>query len=62
MHKDGPDRFRLNFAAEFGHIVQGLTAEGTSKMAKENQQERGLIDQFKQRPAALRAVLLEHGG
>src|SRR5580658_7615021 len=62
MYKYGPDPFRLNLAAEFGHVVQGLTAEGTSKMAKKNQQQRGLIDELEQRPAALRAVLLEYGG
>src|ERR1700761_8552370 len=61
MHKDGPDPFRLNLAAELGHIIQGLAAERTSKVTKKNQQQRGLIDEFEQRPAALRAVRLHHG-
>src|SRR5271170_3501929 len=62
VYKYGPDPFRLNLAAELGHIVQGLSAERTTEMAKKNQQQRGLLDQLEQRPAAFRAVLLEHGG
>src|SRR5271154_4192987 len=62
VYKYGPDPFRLNLAAELGHIVQGLSAEGTPKMAKKNQQQRGLIDQLKQGPAAFRRVLLEQSG
>jgi hypothetical protein len=62
VYKYRLDPFRLNLGAKFGHIVQGLTAEGTTKMAKKNQQQRGLIDQLEQGPAAFRTVLLEHGG
>src|ERR1700722_12190703 len=62
MDEDGPNSLRLNRPAKPGDVLQSLAAKRASKMTKENQQERRLIQKRKQGPASLSAVLTEHRG
>ena len=62
MDKDRPNALRLNLYPDFGHVVQGLAAKRASKMTKENQQNRRLVDYLKQRAARLRSILAQNSG
>jgi hypothetical protein len=44
-----------------GHLIERLPAKSTSEVAQEDQQNRGLIDDFKQRAARLGSILAEDG-
>ena len=40
-----------NLSLDLGHLIERLPAKSTSEVAKEDQQNRGLIDDFEERAA-----------
>ena len=51
MNEDGLCASCRNLSLDMGHLIESMTAKSTSEVAKEDQQNRGLIDDFEERAA-----------
>ena len=49
MNKDRPYALQSQCFLYFGHIVDRLSAEGTTKMSKEDEEYRGRVGELEQR-------------
>jgi hypothetical protein len=61
MDEDGLCASCRYLRSDLGHLIERLPAKSTSEVAQEDQQNRGLIDDFKQRAARLGSILAEDG-
>ena len=59
MHEDRSRSPGRNLGLNFGDLVERLPAESTSEVAKEDEQDRRLVDEFQQRPARFCLVLTQ---
>jgi hypothetical protein len=59
MNEDGLCASCRNLSPDLGHLIERLPAKSTSEVAKEDQQNRRLIDDLKQRAARLCSILAQ---
>ena len=53
MHEDRSCPLGLNLLANAGNLIESLPAKSAAKVAKKNEQDGGLVDDFEQRAATL---------
>jgi hypothetical protein len=60
MNEDGLCASCGNLSLDMGHLIERLPAKSTSEVAKEDEQNRRLIDDLKQGAARFRSILAQY--